>query len=198
MGPHFAPTGTDWQRVAACESSGRWHTNTGNGYHGGLQFDNRTWRAYGGQSYAPRADLASQSQQIAVAERVVQDRGLSAWPVCGRLGATNHSSRDTASGSGARQAPSVNAPARQHEQSYGPTAGGSSSESARRTSGTSAHHGPSPTARTYVVRSGDCLSAIAHSAHVHGGTQGLYELNKQQLDEGPDHIYPGQRLTLRT
>ncbi|MEV7182442.1 transglycosylase family protein, partial [Kitasatospora sp. NPDC093679] len=37
--------GADWDRIAACESGGRWHLNTGNGYYGGLQFDQRTWRA---------------------------------------------------------------------------------------------------------------------------------------------------------
>ena len=28
-----------WDRLAQCESSGRWDIDTGNGYHGGLQFD---------------------------------------------------------------------------------------------------------------------------------------------------------------
>ncbi|MFB6438314.1 transglycosylase family protein [Streptomyces sp. NPDC056411] len=72
----------DWERVAACESSGRWHINTGNGYHGGLQIDLTTWRAYGGERYAPRADLATRDEQIAIAERIVRDRGMSAWPNC--------------------------------------------------------------------------------------------------------------------
>ncbi|MEU9122462.1 transglycosylase family protein [Streptomyces sp. NPDC048506] len=80
-----APPGTpvpDWERIADCESSGRWHVNTGNGYHGGLQIDPDTWRAYGGGRYAPRADLATRTEQIAIAERIVRDRGLSAWPNC--------------------------------------------------------------------------------------------------------------------
>ncbi|WP_078893881.1 transglycosylase family protein [Streptomyces sp. CT34] len=75
-------SGTDWEKVAACESSGDWHINTGNGYHGGLQISRSTWRAYGGERFAPRADLASREEQIAVAERIVQDRGLGAWPNC--------------------------------------------------------------------------------------------------------------------
>ncbi|MFJ9409205.1 transglycosylase family protein [Streptomyces sp. NPDC101393] len=211
VGAQAAPTGTDWQRVAACESSGRWHINTGNGYHGGLQFDVRTWRAYGGHRYAARADLASKPQQIEIAERVVQARGLSAWPVCGRLGAMGTGSGSSATGSGdtgsgsdsvTQQTPSVNdAPAHRHEKATGTTSGRSTGESSRaaahRSSGTSAHHGPSATARTYVVKSGDCLSVIADHAEVQGGTQGLYELNKHQLDEGPDRIYPGQHLVLR-
>jgi hypothetical protein len=70
-----------WDAVAECESSGRWDTNSGNGYFGGLQFDRQTWRAYGGLRYARRADLASRVQQIAVAERVPYD----AWPNCPRI-----------------------------------------------------------------------------------------------------------------
>lgn len=167
--------GPDWERIAACESSGRWHINTGNGYHGGLQIDPNTWRAYGGRRYAPRADLATRAEQIAVGERIARDRGLSAWPNC--------AARSTTSG-----------------------AAGSSSPEVRRTS-TAAEAAPAParartspartTARTYVVRPGDCLSAIAERTHVPGGTKALYARNKHALDQGPDHIYPGQRLRLR-
>ncbi len=68
-----------WDRVAACESSGRWSLATGNGYYGGLQFDPPTWRAYGGARYAPLAHQASRYQQMLVASRAP----LSSWPVCG-------------------------------------------------------------------------------------------------------------------
>ena len=37
-----------WDRVAACESGGNWHINTGNGFYGGLQFTNQTWTGFGG------------------------------------------------------------------------------------------------------------------------------------------------------
>ncbi|MFB7635711.1 transglycosylase family protein [Streptomyces sp. NPDC056149] len=80
------PTGTDWDQIAACESSGDWHSNTGNGYHGGLQISPSTWRAYGGHRYAPRADLATRDEQIAIGERIAQDLGLSPWPNCGQHG----------------------------------------------------------------------------------------------------------------
>lgn len=76
-----ASTGT-WDRVAKCESSGNWDINTGNGYYGGLQFSQPTWEAYGGTAYAPRADLATKTQQIAVAEKVLKGQGPGAWPVC--------------------------------------------------------------------------------------------------------------------
>jgi len=68
-----------WDRIAACESSGNWHANTGNGYYGGLQFSLSTWHAYGGTG---RPDQASRATQIAVAERVQKGQGWGAWPVC--------------------------------------------------------------------------------------------------------------------
>ena len=68
-----------WDRIAKCESGGNWATNTGNGYYGGLQFDNQTWLGNGGGTYAPRADLASRTQQIAIANKVYAASGLSAW-----------------------------------------------------------------------------------------------------------------------
>ena len=40
-----------WDKIAKCESGGRWHINTGNGYYGGLQFSYRTWRGVGGPGY---------------------------------------------------------------------------------------------------------------------------------------------------
>lgn len=72
----------DWDRLAQCESSGDWHINTGNGYYGGLQFSQPTWEGFGGLAYAPRADLASREQQIAVAEGVLAVQGPNAWPMC--------------------------------------------------------------------------------------------------------------------
>jgi hypothetical protein len=56
--------------------------NTGNGFYGGLQFKQSTWVAFGGRSYAARADLATKAQQILVAEKVLASQGWGAWPVC--------------------------------------------------------------------------------------------------------------------
>jgi len=83
--PPSAPSGGhDWDAVAQCESGGNWSINTGNGYYGGLQFSQSTWDSFGGGAYAPRADLASKSEQITVAERVLDAQGRGAWPTCGR------------------------------------------------------------------------------------------------------------------
>src|SRR5579859_6952284 len=78
-----AATDGEWDQVAHCESGGNWAINTGNGYHGGLQFTQGTWAAHGGGQYAPSANMASRDQQIAVAERVLASQGKGAWPVCG-------------------------------------------------------------------------------------------------------------------
>jgi uncharacterized protein YabE (DUF348 family) len=77
-------SGLNWDAVAQCESGGNWSINTGNGFYGGLQFDYGTWLSNGGGAYAPRADLATREQQIAVANRLYAARGSSPWPVCGR------------------------------------------------------------------------------------------------------------------
>ncbi|WP_338069067.1 transglycosylase family protein [Streptomyces populi] len=80
-----AADGTTWDKVAQCESGGAWSSNGGNGYYGGLQLDQANWESHGGLEYAPTADQASRSQQIAVAEKVLADSGLAAWPTCGPL-----------------------------------------------------------------------------------------------------------------
>ncbi|WP_328428725.1 transglycosylase family protein [Streptomyces sp. NBC_00443] len=73
-----------WGCVAKCESGGNWHINTGNGHYGGLQFSQSTWEGFGGSKYAPRADLASRKEQIAIARKVVATQGWGAWPHCSR------------------------------------------------------------------------------------------------------------------
>jgi hypothetical protein len=84
--------GTVWGRVSECESSRRWHINTGNGYYGGLQFSRSTWVGFHGRKYARRADLATRAEQIEVARRVLAAQGPGAWPVCGpRAGLTKRS-----------------------------------------------------------------------------------------------------------
>jgi resuscitation-promoting factor RpfA len=94
--PVVAHEHTVWDKLARCESSSRWNINTGNGFYGGLQFTSGTWKAYGGAMFASRADLASKSQQIAVAKRVLttgfgdfDPQGPGAWPKCSkRVGLT--------------------------------------------------------------------------------------------------------------
>ncbi|GAA1860632.1 hypothetical protein GCM10009836_45990 [Pseudonocardia ailaonensis] len=79
------PAAGPWDSLAACESSGNWSINTGNGYYGGLQFDRGTWSDFGGTRYAPRADQATKEQQIEIATKVRDARGgYGSWPACAR------------------------------------------------------------------------------------------------------------------
>ena len=97
-----APDG-DWDALAQCESGGNWGINTGNGYHGGLQFSPSTWTAHGGGQYAPTANQATREQQIAIAENVLATQGWGAWPSCS-------SSLGLNSGATQRSAPTQSAP----------------------------------------------------------------------------------------
>jgi len=81
--------GSTWDALARCEAGGNWAINTGNGFYGGVQFDQNTWERNGGLRYAARADLATREEQIAIAEVTRARQGWGAWPVCsGRVGAS--------------------------------------------------------------------------------------------------------------
>jgi uncharacterized protein YabE (DUF348 family) len=68
-----------WNKIARCESGGRWHINTGNGYYGGLQFALGTWRAFGGRDFASKPHKATKAEQITVANRVFAKQGTRPW-----------------------------------------------------------------------------------------------------------------------
>lgn len=79
--------GATWDALSSCEAGGNWAINTGNGYFGGVQFDQNTWERSGGLRYAARADLATREEQIAIAEVTRSRQGWGAWPTCsGRIG----------------------------------------------------------------------------------------------------------------
>ncbi|WP_236246022.1 transglycosylase family protein [Streptomyces sp. CC210A] len=160
-----------WEKVAACESTNRWKINSGNGYYGGLQFSQSTWEAYGGTRYAPRADLATKDQQIAIAEKVLKGQGPRAWPTCStRAGLTRGG-----------ESPEI-APGRKAEPV--------------RAKGTSPTHVPNQRRESYTVARGDSLSGIAQAERVPGGWQRLYEQNRGVIGDDPDLILPGQKLTI--
>ncbi|MFJ2008517.1 LysM peptidoglycan-binding domain-containing protein [Streptomyces chartreusis] len=73
---------TPWDWVAECESGSAWSANLHYGYFGGLRISQTHWEKYGGLSYASRADEASRSQQIAVAERILASEGTTPWATC--------------------------------------------------------------------------------------------------------------------
>ena len=69
----------DWDAVAWCESGGRWDhrpvTNSTGTYSGGLMIGHRWWVAHRGDDFASAPYLASKSEQIIVAERIVDANG---------------------------------------------------------------------------------------------------------------------------
>jgi uncharacterized protein YabE (DUF348 family) len=76
-----------WDALSRCEAGGNWAINSGNGFYGGVQFDQNTWERNGGLRYAQRADQATREEQIAIAEVTRARQGWGAWPVCsGRVG----------------------------------------------------------------------------------------------------------------
>jgi hypothetical protein len=84
-----APTssGDRWDTLAECESGGRWdHPPVAGGFSGGLMFHSATWRAMGGEEFAPDAYQASREEQIIVAERTRDAAGgsMSPWPGCSK------------------------------------------------------------------------------------------------------------------
>ena len=73
------PSGSVWDRLAQCESTGNWSINSGNGFYGGLQFTLSSWRAVGGSGYPHQA---SREEQILRAKKLQAIQGWGAWPVC--------------------------------------------------------------------------------------------------------------------
>ena len=165
---------TDWDAIAKCESGGNWSTNTGNGFYGGLQFTQSTWRAYGG---AGSAQNASREEQIAVAERVLQGQGIGAWPVCGRHGG------------GGSSAPHAHAPKKVTTKKV--AAAPKAAPAAPATGVT----GSNPNG-DYTVVAGDTLSKIAQQFKVEGGYKKLQELNKPFIPNA-DLILVGQKIATK-
>jgi resuscitation-promoting factor RpfA len=167
-----------WDRVATCESSQRWHVNTGNGYYGGLQFSPSTWAAYHGHRYAPQANRSTRAEQIEVARRVLAAQGRDAWPVCGpRAGLTRSSGHATHA-----RLPHVAGTRAGHARAEHKTR--QHPHKSRR------HHD-----KTYRVHHGDTLSAIARRVHVEGGWHALYRANHKHLPN-PNVLHVGQLLRL--
>jgi resuscitation-promoting factor RpfA len=178
IGAPFAVAGTAnaapdsaWDKLAQCESGGNWKINTGNGYSGGLQFNARTWRAYGGKG-SPHT--ASREQQIAVAERTLAAQGWNAWPSCSRK-------------SGVRG----------HGASAGKTV---VKKTAAVTPAVAPQAAPAaPVVKNgadYTIAKGDTLGSIASRNNVPGGWKAVFDRNADVLSS-PHVLRVGQQLDLR-
>jgi nucleoid-associated protein YgaU len=173
--PAEAASARTWDRLAACESGGNWSINTGNGFYGGLQFTRSTWTGFGGGRYASRADHASRSAQIRIAEKVLDAQGWGAWPACSRkLGLSRADAGGTPRVSRSKARKTIKKRAT-HRRAAVSTRG---------------------TRGAYVVRAGDTLSKIAARKHVRGGWHALYVKNAGRLHGNPNRIFIGQRLLL--
>ncbi|MCH0564329.1 MULTISPECIES: transglycosylase family protein [unclassified Streptomyces] len=200
VGNASAATASEWDAVAQCESGGNWSINTGNGYYGGLQFSASTWAAYGGTQYAARADLATKSQQIAIAEKVLAGQGKGAWPVCGTgLSSTPYSGSVSGSSSSSQSSSQGTAT----QRSTGGTASRSTERPAQQAAPKAHKTVTTPTGKKvrkgdgeYKVVKGDSLSSIAERHKVKGGWKKLFDLNKDIIEDA-DLIYPGQQLHLK-
>lgn len=179
----------DWDAVAECESSGDWSINTGNGYYGGLQFLPSTWEAYGGSGMPHEA---SRTEQIRVAENILDGQGIGAWPVCGPLGlggtTSNASESDSEDLSTVAATPSA---ASEPE----PEVPAEDVEVSETESGTTVLSIPTPNGQefNYTVRSGDTLSEITVE-------HGLPYFDYHAVAEingipNPDLIYPDTILS---
>lgn len=181
-GTASAASVSTWDKVAQCESGGNWSINTGNGYYGGLQFSNSSWAAAGGTQYAPRADLASKSQQIATAERLLAMQGPGAWACAGAGGLTAGGPKanvDTSGSGNSASTKSYSAPKKQVQpQSQAPAP----RPAPKQTSGSG----------NYTVKSGDTLAKIAAAHGTNWKT--IYANNKSVIGGDANLIFPGQQL----
>jgi hypothetical protein len=58
-----------WERVAMCEESGNWAAD-GSVFSGGLGISRANWAAFGGYAFASEGAMATEDEQILVAERI--------------------------------------------------------------------------------------------------------------------------------
>jgi nucleoid-associated protein YgaU len=170
-----AAPSVNWDAIAQCESSGNWAANTGNGFFGGLQFTQSTWKAFGG-SGSPQG--ASREEQITVAEKVLDGQGIGAWPVCGKHG-------NSGGGSSSSSSTTSHSTARHVDSTKKATSGSSPKRSS-----TPKHALPDD----YTVVAGDTLGSIATTHQVNGGWQALAGANKDIAN--PNMILPGQHLAM--
>jgi nucleoid-associated protein YgaU len=184
----------NWTAIANCESSGNWADNTGNDFYGGLQFTESTWLAYGGGSYASYPYEASESDQIAVAEKVLAGQGIGAWPVCGAY-ADSGSTYNGSNTSGSSSSSSSSDASTTSSTSSSSSSNSSDDSTPASTTPVSTSSSTSSASGSYTVESGDTLSTIAVKEGV-SDWHTLYNDNKSTIGSNPNLIYPGQVLKL--
>jgi hypothetical protein len=79
--PADAAQANDFARLRQCESGGDYSINTGNGFYGAYQFDQRTWHGLG---YSGLPSNAAPGTQDQAAQDLQAARGWQPWPACAR------------------------------------------------------------------------------------------------------------------
>ena len=92
-----AASDEDFARLRMCESGGNYSTNTGNGYYGAYQFDQRTWHGMGHSGLPSQASKGTQDQ---AAHDLQAARGWQPWPACARRLSPNISAWSPTSAAG--------------------------------------------------------------------------------------------------
>ncbi len=193
-----------WDGVASCESGGNWAINTGNGFYGGLQFTTSTWLAYGGGQYAPRADLASKSAQIAVAQRTLKGQGPGAWPVCSRKAGLTSSNGGAASASAGTSRSTTRSSISTKKTYTAPNKVTTQKTYSAPQTTQKTYSAPQTTQKSYAstghgakitIRSGNTLSKLAASYNVKGGWEAIYAANRSIISN-PNLIFVGQVIQL--
>jgi nucleoid-associated protein YgaU len=180
----------NWSAIANCESGGDWGISSGNGFYGGLQFSESTWLGYGGGAYAQYANEASESEQIAIAEKVLAGQGIGAWPVCGAYAGSGASySGSNTDGSGSSSSSSSSS-----SDNSGSSSQGSGSSNSNASSSTGSTSSTPSSGKSYTVASGDTLSTIAQKLGL-SSWQNLYNENTSVVGSDPNLIFPGQVLS---
>ncbi|MDO5745664.1 MAG: transglycosylase family protein [Micrococcaceae bacterium] len=217
VAPASAANTSTWDALAQCESGGNWGINTGNGFKGGLQFTNSTWKAFGGSGSAANA---SKSEQIRVAERVKAGQGWGAWPACssklglsGGKGSVAKSykpapkSTKTATPQKAKSSSYKSSPAKTYKSNPAKTyktksvpaksyVSSGKRAAAPVTKAPSINVNVKDSGKNYTVKAGDTLFKIAQAQGL-SSWQNLYSLN-QSVVPNANVIFVGQTLSLPT
>ncbi|MDN6202446.1 MAG: transglycosylase family protein [Micrococcaceae bacterium] len=194
-----APAGT-WDSLAQCESGGDWSINTGNGFKGGLQFTNSTWKAFGGSG---QANHASKSEQIRVAKKVQAAQGGGAWPACsaklGISGKAPSGPKQATKKAPVQKAAPKQAPVQKAAPKHTAQAPVQKAAPQQQVKSTGKHVATvkaTDSGKNYTVKAGDTLSKIANAQGL-SGWEGLYSVNTDTVSN-PNVIMVGQTINLPT
>src|SRR6478735_6357521 len=136
----------------------------------------------GGRAYAPRADLASKAEQIAVAQKVLAAQGPGAWPVCSRRAGL------TRANGGAEQAASRSTVRKPITTKVATTKKVAKKKTYATKTTTKKVNSYVGAGKRVSVRGGDTLGSIAQRYHVSGGWKALYSANRDRV-HNPNLIY---------